>query len=60
MNKLKLLKRILGSPENTRFGDMVTLVEVFGFRLSRVSGSHHIFTPGYSRAIELAEPARES
>ena len=46
MNKLKLLKRILGSPENTRFGDMIALVEAFGFRLSRVSGSHHIFVHG--------------
>lgn len=24
--------------------DLVLLVEAFGFRLSRVSGSHHIFT----------------
>ena len=44
MNKLKLLKKILGSPENTRFGDRVALAEAFGFRLSRVSGSHHIFS----------------
>ena len=26
-----------------RFGDMVSLVEAFGFRLARTSGSHHIF-----------------
>ncbi|MFN3491578.1 MAG: type II toxin-antitoxin system HicA family toxin, partial [Anaerolineales bacterium] len=25
------------------FNDFVSLVEEFGFRLSRVSGSHHIF-----------------
>ena len=44
MNKQKLLKKILGRPENVRFGEMVTLVEAFGFRLARTSGSHHIFT----------------
>ena len=26
-----------------RFDEMVALVEAFGFRLSRVKGSHHIF-----------------
>jgi predicted RNA binding protein YcfA (HicA-like mRNA interferase family) len=43
MTKRKLLKKILGGPKNVRFGDMVTLVEAFGFRLDRTSGSHHIF-----------------
>ncbi len=42
--KWKLLKKVLASAENVRFGDMVTLVEAFGFRLSRIRGSHHIFT----------------
>jgi len=26
-----------------KFSDMVALIEAFGFRLSRVSGSHHIY-----------------
>lgn len=39
----KLLARILGGSRNVRFNDMVKLVEAFGFRLLRVSGSHHIF-----------------
>jgi hypothetical protein len=43
MNKLKLLKKLLRSPENIRFGDFVTLVESYGFELKRTSGSHHIF-----------------
>ena len=43
MNKRKLLKKILASPKNIRFGDMVTLIETFGFRLARIRGSHHIF-----------------
>jgi predicted RNA binding protein YcfA (HicA-like mRNA interferase family) len=43
MNKRKLLKKVLASPKNIRFGDMVTLIEGFGFRLARIRGSHHIF-----------------
>ena len=43
MNSRKLLKKILAGSKNIRFGDMVTLIEAFGFRLSRTSGSHHIF-----------------
>jgi len=29
--------------KNIAFGDIITIVEGFGFRLDRVSGSHHIF-----------------
>jgi predicted RNA binding protein YcfA (HicA-like mRNA interferase family) len=43
MNKRKLLQRALTGSKNIRFEEMVTLVEAFGFRLARVSGSHHIF-----------------
>ena len=43
MNKRRLLRRILSGSKNIRFNDMVGLVEAFGFRLSRISGSHHIF-----------------
>ncbi len=43
MNKRKLLRKALSGSKNLRFGDFVTLVEAFGFRLARVSGSHHIF-----------------
>jgi hypothetical protein len=35
---------------------MAMLVEAFGFRLSRVSGSHHIFIhPGVREMINLQE-----
>ncbi len=44
MNQRKLLRKVLSGSKNIRFNEMVTLVEAFGFRLSRVSGSHHIFT----------------
>jgi predicted RNA binding protein YcfA (HicA-like mRNA interferase family) len=43
MKKRKLLEKALTGSKNMRFSDMITLVEAFGFRLSRVSGSHHIF-----------------
>ena len=36
--------KALASPHNFRFTELCALAEVFGFRLSRVSGSHHIFT----------------
>lgn len=44
MNKRKLLNKALARPKNFRFGDMITLIEAFGFRLARTSGGHHIFT----------------
>ena len=43
MNKRRLLRKALSGSKNIRFSSMVGLVEAFGFRLSRVSGSHHIF-----------------
>ena len=43
MNKRGLLRKALSGAKNIRFSSMVGLVEAFGFRLSRVSGSHHIF-----------------
>lgn len=41
--KHKLLKQILACSKNVAFTDFVSLIESFGFNLSRVSGSHHIF-----------------
>ncbi|MBI2955385.1 MAG: type II toxin-antitoxin system HicA family toxin [Chloroflexi bacterium] len=43
MNKRKLLEKALTRPTNFRFSEIVALVQAFGFHLSRVSGSHHIF-----------------
>ncbi|NUO82705.1 type II toxin-antitoxin system HicA family toxin [candidate division KSB1 bacterium] len=51
MKKRKLLEKILASSKNVRFNDMVTLVESFGFRLSRVSGGHHIFVHAQVREL---------
>jgi len=56
MNKVKLLQKVLSGSRNVRFGDMVTLVNAFGFRLSRTKGSHHIFShPGIPELINLQE-----
>jgi len=43
VKKRKLLEKAVTSPKDIRFSEMVGLVKAFGFRLSRVSGSHHIF-----------------
>ena len=44
MNRKKLLLRLArGAMQNVSFGDMVNLIEGYGFRLSRTNGSHHIF-----------------
>jgi len=56
MNKRKLLQKILDGSKNVRFQDMVALAQAFGFRLSRVSGSHHIFThPGIPELVNLQD-----
>lgn len=41
--KRKLLQSILASAKNVSFTDFVNLIESFGFHLSRVNGSHHVF-----------------
>ncbi len=56
MNKRKILQKALEGSKNIRFSDMVRLVEAFGFRLSRVSGSHHIFVhPDLAELLNLQE-----
>ncbi len=56
MKPRKVLVKALASPNNLRFADFVTLVEGFGFTLSRINGSHHIFThPEVSKLVNLQE-----
>jgi predicted RNA binding protein YcfA (HicA-like mRNA interferase family) len=43
MTNRKRLQQALSGPQNMRFGELVSLVEAFGFRLSRTSASHHIY-----------------
>ena len=52
--KRKLLDKVLSASRNIQFDDLVTLVEAFGFSLSRINGSHHIFThPNIPELINL-------
>ena len=44
MSRKKLLARAMSGPGNMPFKELVSLVEAFGFVLSRVKGSHHIYT----------------
>lgn len=54
MSARKTLQKILSGSRNIRFEEMTRLAEAFGFRLSRVSGSHHIFThPGIPELVNL-------
>ncbi len=56
MDKRKLLKKALAGSKNIRFSDMVALVEAFGFHLSRIRGSHHIFAhPQVPELVNLQE-----
>ena len=43
MNKKKLLKKILSGSKNVAFKDAMKCAEMFGFKLGRVQGTHHIF-----------------
>jgi predicted RNA binding protein YcfA (HicA-like mRNA interferase family) len=56
MKKRKILEKVLAGSKNIRFKEMVTLVEAFGFRLSRTSSSHHIFIhPEVREMVNLQE-----
>jgi predicted RNA binding protein YcfA (HicA-like mRNA interferase family) len=43
MKSRKILAKALSSPANLRFAEVQQLVQAFGFRLLRTSGSHHIY-----------------
>jgi hypothetical protein len=62
MNRRKLLKRLAdGALRNVSFADMVNLVEGFGFRLQRTSGSHHVFAhPDLPELLNLQEVRGEA
>jgi hypothetical protein len=60
VDKRKLLARILSGSRNIRFSERVLLVEAFGFRLVRVSGSHHIFShAGVPELVNLQDVGGE-
>jgi len=57
MNRRKLLRRLTnGDVRNVSFADMVCLVEGFGFRQTRIRGSHQVFScPTVAELIVLQD-----
>jgi predicted RNA binding protein YcfA (HicA-like mRNA interferase family) len=43
MKKRKLLEKLLSGSKSIKFSEAVACAEIFGFRLERINGSHHIF-----------------
>ncbi len=39
----RLLQKLLSGSRNIRFAEAMACAEAFGFRLSRINGSHHIY-----------------
>lgn len=62
MDRRGLLRRLgRGATRNVAFTDMVNLVEGFGFHLSRIRGSHHIFVhPEIPELVNLQEVRGEA
>ena len=62
MKRHALLRRIAsGAFHNVDFGDMLSLMDGLGFRLSRVAGSHHVFShPRVPEPVSLQEVAGEA
>lgn len=44
-------QKALSSPSNLRFEEACALARAFGFHLSRVKGSHHIFAHPHVREL---------
>ena len=56
LKQRKLLQKALSSPANLRFEEVCALARAFGFRLSRVNGSHHVFVhPSVRELVNLQE-----
>jgi predicted RNA binding protein YcfA (HicA-like mRNA interferase family) len=52
--KRKLIQKLLSGSKNIRFSEAQTAFEAFGFHLTRISGSHHIYThPAVPELINL-------
>jgi len=62
VNRKRLLQRLAqGALQNVAFHDMVSLVEGFGFRLQRTTGSHHIFVhPNVPELVNLQDVRGEA
>lgn len=58
MKKQKLLQKLLSGSKNIRFSEATACAEAFGFRLDRISGSHHIYVhPNVPELVNLQNVA---
>jgi len=56
VSRRRILLKALAGSRNIRFSEIVSLAEGFGFRLARISGSHHIFIhPDVDEPINLQD-----
>ncbi len=56
MTARKLYQRLLQHTQNVRFADFCKVVEAFGYRWDRTSGSHHIYEhPQTTRTLNLQD-----
>jgi hypothetical protein len=56
VSRRRILFKVLAGSKNIRFSEIVALAEGFGFRLTRISGSHHIFIhPNVDVPVNLQE-----
>ena len=54
MKKRKLLQKLISGSRNIRFSEAVACAEMFGFRFTRINGSHHIYVhPDVSELLNL-------
>jgi len=62
VNRERLFKRLAqGALQNVAFHDMIKLVEGCGFRVQRVTGSHHVFIhPGIPEILNLQNVGGEA
>ena len=51
MRKQKLLVRLMNNPRSATFDDIRALLSQEGFRLDRITGSHHIFKKGQTTFV---------
>jgi predicted RNA binding protein YcfA (HicA-like mRNA interferase family) len=62
MRSRQLLRRLdSGQLANVRFADLRRLLEALGFRLDRVTGSHHLYVhDGFGLTLNLQEDRRQA
>jgi hypothetical protein len=56
MHPQKILNKAIRNPAGVRFAEIRRLAEALGFGLSRVKGSHHIYSqPGIPELLNLQD-----